>query len=210
MEDARINWNLLFVEFSRPQWDSLFRFCISLIKNKISAEDLHQTALLKSLNAFAKFIINYSPTVQSDSDVRALFTRSDIQYHFKNWMYKITKNSFLDQKEAEKKWSYEDKEELANQLPDNSNSSRAFATINKANDILLQQEQSSYYKYILDDEWKKKFDTLNEKQRSIIFLAAEDYSYKEISHILEIPIGTVMSSLSRALQKLKKYDNSSK
>lgn len=204
MNEVHINWNLLFVEFSKPQWDSLFRFCVSLIKDKIAAEDLHQTALLKSLNAFSKFIFSYSPSPQSDSEIRLLFAQPDVQYHFKNWLYKIIKNTFLDQKGAAKKWKYEEKEEVINEIPSSDNTSHPFTSINECNPALLKLEQTSFYHYALDDSWKKKLNELNEKQRSILFLISENYSYKEISTILEIPTGTVMSSLSRAIQKLKK------
>ena len=204
MNDTHIiNWNILFVEFSKPQWDSLFRFCVTLIKDKSSAEDLHQTALLKSLTAFSKFILNYSPAVKTEPDVRLLFSRTEVQYHFKNWLYKIVKNTFLDQKESAKKWRYEDKEEFINELPAHNHNSEASATINEHNPSLLKKEQDSFYNLALDDQWKNKLNQLNDKQRSILFLVAEDYSYKEISAILDIPTGTVMSSLSRAVQKLK-------
>lgn len=203
VEDHRINWNALFVEFSKPQWDSLFRFCVTLIKDKISAEDLQQTALLKALSAFAKFISNYAPSVQTEEEIRLLFTRSEVQYHFKNWLYKIVKNTFLDQQESAKKWKYDDKEDAVYELPAAEQNTSAFASISENNPKLLSAEQTSFYNFVLDDQWKSKLNQLNEKQRSILFLAAEDYSYKEIATILDIPTGTVMSALSRAVQKLQ-------
>ncbi|MES2615105.1 MAG: RNA polymerase sigma factor [Bdellovibrionota bacterium] len=203
MTDVYINWNMLFVEFSKPLWDSLFRFCVTLMKDKVSAEDLHQTGLLKSLNAFSKFVSSYSSALQTDADVRGLFSEAEIQYHFKNWLYKIVKNTFLDQKEAAKKWQFEDNIDAANEISSLQASAHLSASISENNPSLLKKEQDSFYHFALDDQWKTKFHQLNEKQRSIIFLAAEDYSYKEIAAILDIPTGTVMSSLSRAVQKLK-------
>ena len=204
MNSNTINWNLLFVEFSKSFWDSLFRFCVSLTKEKSAGEDLHQTALLKALKAFPKFCIVYSSLLKSDSDVQILFSRSEIQIHFKNWLYKIIKNSFLDEKEKSKKWKYQDDAEASLSQVSSPLVVSSSQDMIETSSVLLKKAQDSFYKEALDDAWKEKFNQLNDKQRSILFLIAESYSYKEISEILDIPTGTVMSSLSRALQKLKK------
>lgn len=197
-----LNWNALFVEFSKPHWDSLYRFCITLTKDKISAEDLHQTALLKALGAFPRFFVKYSTQLPCETSVRHLFSKSDIQYHFKNWLYIIIKNSYLDQNNAAKKWSMAPISQLET-IEHCQNNTISCASLNSPNQKQLKEEQEAFYGIVLDDQWKKKFQMLNEKQRSILFLAAEDYSYKEIAYILDIPAGTVMSALSRAVQKLK-------
>ncbi len=47
-------------------------------------------------------------------------------------------------------------------------------------------------------------DKLPEDQKSIVLLiGVEDLSYEETARILNVPIGTVMSRLSRARQKLR-------
>jgi DNA-directed RNA polymerase specialized sigma24 family protein len=56
----------------------------------------------------------------------------------------------------------------------------------------------------MDDGWKLKLQDLTSRQRSVLFLSAEGYAYKEIATVLAVPVGTVMSNLSRALQKLKR------
>jgi RNA polymerase sigma-70 factor, ECF subfamily len=46
---------------------------------------------------------------------------------------------------------------------------------------------------------------LPEDQRKVLLLIGlEDMSYKEVSEVLEIPVGTVMSRLSRGREKLKR------
>ena len=48
------------------------------------------------------------------------------------------------------------------------------------------------------------FSVLPEEQRSVLFLiAVEDLSYEEASRVLGIPVGTVMSRLSRGRERLR-------
>ncbi|WP_044560522.1 RNA polymerase sigma factor [Azospirillum sp. B4] len=49
----------------------------------------------------------------------------------------------------------------------------------------------------------RALDTLPEEQRSVLLLVAvEDLTYAEAARVLDIPIGTVMSRLARAREKL--------
>ena len=47
-------------------------------------------------------------------------------------------------------------------------------------------------------------DQLPEEQKSLLLLVGvEDFSYEAAARILDVPLGTVMSRLSRARQKLR-------
>ncbi|WP_186647299.1 RNA polymerase sigma factor [Fluviispira vulneris] len=199
--EKTINWNSIFVTHSKKYWDPMFRFCLSLTNNKINAEDIHQTALFKALKAFAKFVLKYNGEILSEHEINELFLKPETQYHFKNWLYRIIKNTYLDELEIQKRWNFDTSENTLENLS-NETSSHSSQESSQQN-FDLKKEEKIFYQLALDDHWKKRFTQLNDRQRSIIFLAAEDYSYKEISAILEIPMGTVMSTLSRALQKLK-------
>jgi RNA polymerase sigma factor (sigma-70 family) len=49
-------------------------------------------------------------------------------------------------------------------------------------------------------------DLLSEDQRSVLLLVAvEDLSYADAAHVLDAPVGTVMSRLSRAREKMRSY-----
>ena len=52
------------------------------------------------------------------------------------------------------------------------------------------------------------FAELPEEQRSVLLLVAvEDFSYRETAQVLGLPIGTVMSRLSRGREHLRQYMN---
>jgi RNA polymerase sigma-70 factor (ECF subfamily) len=52
---------------------------------------------------------------------------------------------------------------------------------------------------------QKLLDELNEAEKSVVILKFyEDYSFKEIAELLDIPLGTAKSILYRALSKLRK------
>jgi RNA polymerase sigma-70 factor (ECF subfamily) len=49
-------------------------------------------------------------------------------------------------------------------------------------------------------------DALPEEQRSVLLLVGvEDLSYEQAAQVLEVPIGTVMSRLSRAREKMRHF-----
>ena len=61
------------------------------------------------------------------------------------------------------------------------------------------QEQKLMYQDVLD-----KLARLPEDQRAVLLLVAvEDLSYAEAANVLDIPVGTVMSRLSRARERLQ-------
>jgi RNA polymerase sigma-70 factor (ECF subfamily) len=55
----------------------------------------------------------------------------------------------------------------------------------------------------MDEQLVRALDGLQQEYRSVLMLwAVEDFSYKEIADALSIPLGTVMSRLHRARQRL--------
>jgi RNA polymerase sigma-70 factor (ECF subfamily) len=54
----------------------------------------------------------------------------------------------------------------------------------------------------------RAFAELPEEQRSVLFLVTvEDLSYSEAAQVLRVPVGTVMSRLSRGRERLRRYLN---
>ena len=105
----------------------------------------------------------------------------------KSWLYRILINTHIDytRKKHLNLVNIEDVD-----LPDN---------VNPSKDI----ETNIFFKD-LGTALKK----LEPEQRIVIYLSdINEYSYKEIANLLEVPIGTVMSRLHRARQSLRKLLN---
>lgn len=100
--------------------------------------------------------------------------------YFKTWLIKITINCAIDH-------------------------------IRKSKNIVsLDIEQIKYIQYEDEDiplklTLENLINTLDNMEKIVVLLKYyEDYTFKEISEILEIPLGTGKSILYRALEKLKK------
>jgi RNA polymerase sigma-70 factor (ECF subfamily) len=67
--------------------------------------------------------------------------------------------------------------------------------------VAPSQEASVHFQEIL-----RGLDTLPEEQREVLLLVAvEDFQYDEAAEMLNIPLGTVMSRLSRARDRLMRF-----
>src|SRR5579864_2200533 len=59
---------------------------------------------------------------------------------------------------------------------------------------------------VTDEEVLRALNRVPAEFRTVVVLAdVEEFSYKEIAHLLEIPIGTVMSRLSRGRKLLREH-----
>ena len=214
MPNSAQGWNKVFVDASKPYWDGMLRFAVSLCHSKTEAEDILQNSLIKALKAFPSFVETQLGVTGTEEAGEAL-AKPHIAAHLRNWLYKITRNTFLDAHDKLYRRSFEADDEVLSTLADPRHLSSdagftphdtPFSGDGAPSEADVKRQQADFYRAALDDTWKARLAELSDKQRSILFLAAEDYSYKEISNILNIPIGTVMSNLSRTLQKLRKSE----
>lgn len=202
-------WNDIFVEASQPHWDAMLRFARSMSHSDNDADDVLQTSLLKALRAFPDFIakkLQIENSAQADANLQQ--PPSNLKpdqvsenAHFRNWLMKIVKNTWLDAAPIARRLVLDSDGSILNHF--SAMPAQNSATIGTKNQTMAQEEQE-FWNEALDDQWTENLKTLNDRQKSAVFLVANDYSYKEISEILDIPIGTVMSTLSRGLQKLRK------
>lgn len=209
-------WNTTFVTSSKPLWDLLLRFAMSLAHARHDADDLLQTCLLKGLQGFPRFVEMNFPGVTTAEEATRAFERPENALFLRNWLLKILKNTFLDACAKNKRIFGEeafDSGQVDHENPSlgwHGGATRAFHPEapfhgeGKVDEASLAAWEREFARAALDDDWKSKVASLTPRQRSVLFLAAEGYAYKEIAGILDVPIGTVMSNLSRSLQKLKK------
>jgi len=123
-----------------------------------------------------------------DSIVKILSINKDIKHidNLNAYFYKIISNDWKDKIKKRKVETY-DIEELSNTL--------------SANDLDLNEKIDSKRK---NKKIHELINELSENLKSTFLLATiEEKSYKEISEILDIPLGTVMSRLNEARKKLK-------
>jgi RNA polymerase sigma-70 factor, ECF subfamily len=114
--------------------------------------------------------------------------------NFRAWMYRILRNTFLTSINglaAQRTSSFEDDE------ADKNSGAAHFVT---PEFLLLQQESQET---VMD-----ALASVPVNHREIILLCeVEELSYREIAQVLSVPIGTVMSRLSRARTALREAFN---
>lgn len=106
--------------------------------------------------------------------------------NFKAWIMTILRNIFIN--EYRKRMKEPQKIEFE-----------------EVEDFVSLPEISGAQEEIFNENIKSSIDKLPEELRAaIILFYAEDFSYKEIAKIMDVPVGTVMSRLYTARQLLKK------
>lgn len=167
-----------FADDAVPFMDALYTAAMRLTHNASDAEDLLQETYLRAYRGYPRF--------EAGTNLRA-------------WLYRILTNTFINSYRSKQRRPVEsdlgDVEDLYlyHRLGGLEASSRGRSAEDELMDLLT------------DDEVKAALDDLPEQFRVAVLLAdVEGFSYKEISDILEIPIGTVMSRLHRGRKGLER------
>lgn len=157
--------------------DSLYRTALRMTGNPADAEDLVQETYLRAFRAIDQF--------KPGTNLRA-------------WLFKIQTNSFINDYRKRvrrpRSTSLDDVEEyyLYNHLVESGVQPAPSIT---EDEILAQIDDADVFRAL---------DDLPDNFRQVVLLAdVEGFAYREISEILEIPVGTVMSRLHRARRRLK-------
>ncbi len=171
----------IFVEELLPHAEALNTFAYHLTYSETYSKDLVQETYLKAYKALEY----YEPGTNS-----------------KAWLFKILKNTYInDYRKKSRRPSQVDYEEYV-----------GYQDLDEGSSVQYSDLRSDIYDNLMGDEVTAAIDSLNEEFKTVILLAdIEEFSYEEISEILDIPIGTVRSRLFRARnalkEKLKTYAN---
>ena len=103
----------------------------------------------------------------------------------KSWLFRTLKNEFIDQVRRSKRYEHVELESAPVQSLLADDSTAGFSGIDAESALAALQSLEENYRIPL----------------SLFYL--EGYSYKEIADLLEIPVGTVMSRLSRGKERLR-------
>jgi RNA polymerase sigma-70 factor (ECF subfamily) len=166
-----------FAELAMPLMDTLYSGALRMTRKPADAEDLLQETYLKAYRAFGSFTEGTN---------------------LKAWMYRILTNTYINIYRAKQRRPDEtelsDGEDfyLYNRL---SGGDRA---------VLGRSTEDEILDWVTSAEIIDALDALPDGYREAVVLAdVEDFSYKEIAEMLEIPIGTVMSRIHRGRKRLQ-------
>lgn len=157
--------------------DGLYRVALRLSRNPTVAEDLVQEAMLRAWRSFHTF--------REGTNIRA-------------WLYRILMNAHVD-------W-YRKAARTPEVLEEEIGDEYLYAGA-RDGDALSQagNPEVEVLDRIMDQEVRESLDALPLPFRAAVMLVdVEGFSYKEAAEILGVPIGTVMSRLSRARHALKR------
>lgn len=154
--------------------DLLYRAALRLTHNRAEAEDLVQETWLRALRHFDQF--------DPGSNCRA-------------WLLTILRNAFLNRLRREGREILES---------DMAATEAGAARLEEAS-VARSSPEEDFFQTVLHGDVDRALKTLPLPFRLVVTLAdLEGLTYKEVAQVLDCPIGTVMSRLSRARQLLRK------
>jgi RNA polymerase sigma-70 factor (ECF subfamily) len=154
--------------------DLLYRAALRLTHNRAEAEDLVQETWLRALRHFDQF--------DPGSNCRA-------------WLLTILRNAFLNRLRREGREILES---------DMVATEAGAARLEEAS-VTRSSPEEDFFQTVLHGDVDRALKTLPLPFRLVVTLAdLEGLTYKEVAQVLDCPIGTVMSRLSRARQLLRK------
>lgn len=154
--------------------NQVFQICLRLLGNRHEAEDLAQEAFVRAFVNIQSF---------------------NLKMKFSTWLYRIATNLCIDRLRKKKPDYHLDAEVAGTEGLD------LYSQI--AAGIMMPEEELESLE--LQESIQAVISKLPEKYRSVIVLKyIEELSLKEISEILDLPVGTVKTRIHRGREALRK------
>ncbi len=163
-----------FEQHALPHLDMVYRMARTLTGDEVEAEDLSQETFARAYSGFDRFELR--------------------EYGARPWLLRILYNAFYSQRMKHRReptlLDDVDFDHFADELDGGEWDADTADSINWDN---------------IDEELKRAVANLQPAHRNVILLwSVEGLSYKEIAHVCDCALGTVMSRLYRARQLLKR------
>ncbi len=159
------------------QQNRVFRTAVSFTGNQEAAEEIAQTVLINTFRHLSKF--------RGDS-------------RLSTWMYRMTLNTYKNYQISKGRLN-----SRFSSLDQPLSSDDEHFTLNPADPTASLKDVVSDRQML--ELLRQRIQNLpQEYQEALILRYFEDLSYEEISDILEIPLGTIKSRISRGRRELKK------
>jgi RNA polymerase sigma-70 factor (ECF subfamily) len=155
--------------------DSLYGAALRMTRNPADAEDLLQETYLKAFRAYPRF--------EEGTNLRA-------------WLFRILTNTYIS--------SYRTRQR-GPQVTDVDDVEELFLYRRMAASGMSRSAEDAALERLTAPEVLAALDELPEQFRLAVLLSdVEEFSYKEIAEIMDVPIGTVMSRIHRGRKALQK------
>lgn len=152
--------------------EALHRFALKLCGSPQDAEDLFQETFLSAFRNFHQYKIGTN---------------------CKSWLFRIMHNSFRN------KWRSKSAQVTHIAIEQEGGDYILHNHLMDTDSIYRDNPEKRLLELIPSEELQKALEALSEEYRSVLLLCdVEELPYKEVAEILDVPIGTVRSRLSRA------------
>jgi RNA polymerase sigma-70 factor (ECF subfamily) len=156
--------------------DALYAAALRLTKNDRDAEDLVQDALLRAYRFFDRF--------ERGTNIKA-------------WLFKILTNTFIN------RYRRSVKERSLVDGPDQASVTEQVVSREAAS--RAADPERWFFDRLLSEDVLRAVDALPLDFRMVVILAdLQEFSYREIADVLDVPVGTVMSRLYRGRRLLQR------
>jgi RNA polymerase sigma-70 factor (ECF subfamily) len=157
-----------------PILETMYGAALRMTRNPTDAEDLLQETALKAYQGFSQF--------QPGTNLKA-------------WLYRILTNAYISGYRKARRQPVEV----------SADGSNDFSLYDQLSDAGVGSPEQELLDRIPEEEVKRALEGLPDQFRIAVMLAdVEGFSYKEISEITDVSIGTVMSRLHRGRKALQR------